>query len=152
MEAWVGVIATYASVMRALETEMLEQHGLPITWFDVLNRLEQAPGHRLRMHELEAASVFTRSGITRLSDRLEGAGLVRREHSTDDRRGVILVITKEGTDKLAEVWPDHLSGIEEHFGRHISAADAHALRRILVTALGSMPTVSTGHATPDPTK
>ena len=143
MDAWVSILVAVSGVMRTLESEMAEKHDLPITWFDVLNRLDQAPDHRLRMHELEDMSIFTRSGMTRLADRLEAAGLVRRERDTGDRRGVYLAITDTGAAKLAEVWPDHLKGIEERFARHISTSDATTIRSVAAKVTGSRP--SLGH-------
>ncbi len=71
--AWRGFLFAHAKVVRALEADMLQQHDLPLTWFDLLSRIKQAPGQRLRMHQLEEASLFTRSGITSLADRLEKA-------------------------------------------------------------------------------
>jgi DNA-binding MarR family transcriptional regulator len=106
---------------------MLEQHGLPITWFDVLSRLTDAPNQRMRMHELEEASLFTRSGITALADRLEKAGLVERQRSSEDRRGVYLVLTQAGSEKFEKAWVDHQGNIQEHFGRHIDGKDAKAI-------------------------
>jgi DNA-binding MarR family transcriptional regulator len=141
MEAWVSILVAVSTVMRTLEAEMAEQHDMAITWFDVLNRLDQAPDHRMRMHELEDMSVFTRSGMTRLADRLEAAGLVRRERDTGDRRGVYLAITDAGAAKLAEVWPDHLRGIEDHFARHISTSDATMLRSIAAKVTGGRPSL-----------
>lgn len=129
LEAWRGLLFAHAKVLRALESDMTEQHGLPITWFDLLSRLSQAPNQRLRMHELEEASLFTRSGITRLADRLEEAGLVRRERSADDRRGVYVALTSLGTARIQEVWPDHINSVERHFGRYLDSDDATALER-----------------------
>ena len=128
LDAWRGLLFAHARVIRALEDDMAEQHGLALSWFDVLGRLKQAPARRLRMRELEEASVFTRSGMTRLVDRIEAAGLVRRERTPDDRRGVYVAITPSGLDKIDEVWPDHVASIERHFGRHIQGADAKMLR------------------------
>jgi DNA-binding MarR family transcriptional regulator len=128
LEAWRGLLFAHARVIRGLEADMLEQHDLPITWFDVLGRLSQSPDGRLRMHELEEASLFTRSGVTRLADRLEAVGLVRRERSPEDRRGVYLVLTAAGREKIAEVWPDHTASIQKHFGQYLDAGDAESLR------------------------
>lgn len=128
LDAWRGLLFAHARVVRGLEADMLERHDLPITWFDLLSRLKQAPGHRLRMYELEEASVFTRSGLTRVADRIEQAGYVRRERSAEDRRGVYLVITEAVIDKIDDVWPDHVAGIEEHFGQYIDAKDAESLQ------------------------
>lgn len=82
------------------------------------------------MHELEELSLLTRSGMTRLIDRIEAAGLVRRERSAEDRRGVYLTPTESGADKIAAVWPDHVKSITHHFGRHIDRDDARSLTQI----------------------
>lgn len=129
-EAWGWMLFAHARVLRALEDDLLEQHDLPLTWFDVMNRLREAPGQRLRMHELEQASLFTRSGLTRLVDRIEQAGFVRRERSSEDRRGVYVVITDAGNAKIGEVWPDHMASIEEHFGQHLSREEMGQLATI----------------------
>ena len=127
LDAWRGLLFAHSKVVRALEDDLLRQHELPLTWFDLLGRLKQAPGQKLRMHELEAASLFTRSGITAVADRLEKAGFVRRERAEEDRRGVYLAITQEGINKIDEVWPDHAESIQRHFGRYVDAAGINAL-------------------------
>ena len=127
LDAWRGVLFAHAKVLRSLERDMLEQHEILITWFDILSRLADAPGQRLRMRELEEASLFTRSGMTGLADRLEKAGYVRRERSPEDRRGVYLAITQAGLDKFAGVWADHKASIQKHFGQHINIEDARAI-------------------------
>ncbi len=128
LDTWRGFLFANAKVVRALDTDMIEQHDLSLTWFDLLSRIKQAPGQRLRMHQLEEASLFTRSGITGLADRLEKAGFVRRERSAEDRRGVYLAITQAGIDKIDEVWPDHQLSIQKHFGEHLDPEDVKALQ------------------------
>ena len=130
LDAWRGFLFAHAKVVRALEADMLEQHDLPLSWFDLLGRIKQASGQRLRMHQLEEASLFTRSGITGLADRIEKAGFVRRERSAEDRRGVYLAITQAGIDKMDEVWPDHVASIQENFGQHIDAKSAKGLQAV----------------------
>ena len=130
LDAWRGFLFANQKVVRALDAEMRARHDLSITWFDLLSRLRQAPDQRLRMHQLERASLFTRSGITALADRLERAGFVRRERSTEDRRGVYLAITQAGKDKIDEVWPDHQQDIQEHFGRYLDPDSAAALAKL----------------------
>jgi DNA-binding MarR family transcriptional regulator len=129
LEAWTGLLFAHSRVIRGLERDMLEQHGLPLTWFDVMSRLKQAPDGRLRMHELEDASIFTRSGMTRLVDRIEDAGFVRRARSPEDRRGVYVEITPAGRDKIDAVWPDHVASIDRHFGRFVDPEEAKVLQR-----------------------
>jgi DNA-binding MarR family transcriptional regulator len=130
IDTWRGFLFAHAKVVRALEADMIEQHDLSLTWFDLLGRIKQAPGQRLRMHELEEASLFTRSGITALADRLEKAGFVRRERSERDRRGVYLAITQAGIDRIDEVWPDHELSIQKHFGQFLDLESATALQAL----------------------
>ena len=128
VDTWRGILFAYAKVFRALETDLVQQHDLPANWFDVMGRLNQAPGGRLRIHQLEDALLLTRSGLTRLVDRIEEAGFVRRERSAEDRRGVYVAITQEGIDKLDEIWPDHVNSIQKHFGQYLNRSDAKALQ------------------------
>ena len=74
--------------------------------------------------------MLTRSGMTRLVDRVEEAGLVRRERADHDRRGVFVEITPAGLEKVDEVWADHVASIDSHFGRHLDEDDAEHLVRI----------------------
>ena len=82
---------------------------------------------RLRIGELERASLFTNSGITRLIDRMEAAGYVARERSDTDRRVVYVAITPQGHRTLNAVFPDHLASVDRHFAQHLSDAEAEAV-------------------------
>ena len=130
MAAWRALLFAHAMVLRRLESELLEQHDLPLPWFDVLGRLNAAPDRRMRMRDLEQASLFTRSGMTRLIDRIEASGFVQRERSPSDRRGVYVSLTAEGAEKIEAVWPDHQASVERHFGRHIDKQEAAVLARV----------------------
>lgn len=143
--AWIGLLQAYAQVVPALEADLQAGHRISLTWFDILNRLDQAPEGRLRMRELEDRSVFTNSGITRLVDRIEAAGFVRRERVDDDRRGVDVVITDAGRAKLAEVFPDHARSIHEHFGQFLDPSDATAIQRATAKIIGADPQLHPNH-------
>lgn len=125
--AWGWLLFAHSKVLRALEADMTDQHDLSLLWFDLLNRLREAPEGRLRMNEFQEASVFTTSGLTRLVDRMEHAGFVRRERLAEDRRGVYVVITQEGQEKLNAVFPDHFASIEHHFSRHLTDDEIEAI-------------------------
>ena len=103
----------------------------PLSWYDVLLELSSAPGYRLRMHELAGAVVLSRSGHTRLADRLEKAGLLRREPDPEDGRGSFAVLTDEGAGMRERMWPVYARGIAEHFGAHVSDEEAEILSRAL---------------------
>ena len=126
-DAWLGILSAHAKVVRALEADLATDADLPITWLDVMKRLYDHPDRQIRIHELADASLLTRSGLTRLVDRIEQVGYVSREHSTTDRRGVYVVLTQTGIAKMDELWPAFIASIQRHFGQHLDPADTKAL-------------------------
>ncbi len=127
MDAWKALLSTQRALLDRLGEELRLEHGLPLSWYDVLVQLNSSAGRRLRMNELAASVLLTPSGLTRLVDRLEGEGLVRRESCPTDRRGAEVVLTEEGHARLRDASPTHLRGIERHFARHLSDDDAETL-------------------------
>ena len=89
------------------------------------------PDRRLRLHELARKVVLSRSGLTRLVDRLEAEGLLRREQAISDRRGAYAVLTDKGYQALRSAWPVYAAEIERRFGRHLSSAQARDLAALL---------------------
>lgn len=115
LRAWRSFLAAHARVMRCLEAELLAEQRLSLVSYDVLVQLAEAPGRQLRMAELADRVLLSRSGVTRLVDRLERAGLVARQRVTGDGRGVIAELTAAGIDRLRTASGTHLSGIARHF-------------------------------------
>jgi DNA-binding MarR family transcriptional regulator len=107
--------------VRVLETELVAEHPITLGGYDVLVQLAEAPGRRLRMAELADAVLLSRSGVTRLVDRLEVAGMVTRERFGGDGRGVVAVITTKGIDTLRAASRTHLAGVVRHFVEHMDA-------------------------------
>ena len=134
MAVWRAFQWANTVVMRNMERR-LEAQGLPIAWFDVLVHLAEAPDGRLRMQVLADSVVLSRSGITRLIDRMERTGLVRREASTEDRRGAYAVITDQGQQALQHVWAVHQQDIEEYFTKLLTGAEMRSLYPILVKVI-----------------
>ena len=93
--------------------------------------LARADERRLRMSELADRLVLSRSGVTRLVDRLEAADLVARHSCETDRRGSWAILTDAGYDRLRDASPTHLRGVGEHFLDRIPVAELEALRRAL---------------------
>lgn len=112
--------------MDRLKTEMETEQGLALTWFDVLLQLSFAPKGELRMSELLHNLMLTRSGLTRRIDRMEAAGLVARLESDEDRRGVIVALTRAGRTRLRAAAPPHLARITQYFAQHFTDEEAHA--------------------------
>jgi len=119
LEAWRSFLRAHARLVRVLETELVAEHPITLGAYDVLVQLAEAQGRRLRMAELADAVLLSRSGVTRLVDRLEVAGMVTRERFDGDGRGVVAVITTKGIDTLRSAARTHLAGVVRHFVDHM---------------------------------
>jgi len=128
---WRSFLRAHAAVNRELERELLAATGMPLTWYDVLLQLVEAPQRRLRMAELADRVLLSRSGLTRLIDRLQSEGLVRREPSPGDARGTYTVLTAEGYARLLAAAPVHLAGIQRHWLAHFDDAELRTLGALL---------------------
>lgn len=128
---WRSFLRAHAGVMRELERELVAEAGLPLGWYDVLLTLAEAPGRRLRMAELADRVLLSRSGVTRLVDRLQAEGLVRREPSPHDARGTYTVLTADGLARLRRAAPVHLAGIRRHWLARFSDDELRTLGELL---------------------
>jgi len=130
LEAWSALLQAHATLMRRLETDLAQETGLALADFDVLAQLANAGGE-LRMTELAARALISRSGMTRRVSRLVDEGLVRRANAAADARAVVVALTDAGVTRLTETAPVHLRGITELF---ISKLDEQELA-VLESAL-----------------
>ncbi|HET6751274.1 MAG TPA: MarR family winged helix-turn-helix transcriptional regulator [Actinomycetes bacterium] len=146
LAAWRALLETHAAVTELLARELVAEGGLPLSRYDVLLNLAEAPGGRLRMQELSESVLLSKSGLSRLVDRMEEAGLVRRERCEDDRRGWFTVLTEQGRSALRRAAPIHLRGIQEHFARHLDDEEA----RVLATALARVSAAARADRPPEP--
>jgi DNA-binding MarR family transcriptional regulator len=131
LAAWRSFLRAHARVIRALEAELADEHDLALTDYDVLVQLASAPDRRLRMSELADALLLSRSGATRLVDRLVADGLVERVSCDTDRRGQWASLTDAGHERLKRATPTHLRGVAEHFLDRLSGDDLEGLERML---------------------
>lgn len=115
LRAWRAFLRSHAVVTRQLEAELAACGSLSLADYDVLIQLAFADGRRLRMHELADRVVLSRSGISRLVDRLVASGYVLREHCAADARGAFAVLTDAGLERLREATPVHLRGVRRSF-------------------------------------
>jgi DNA-binding MarR family transcriptional regulator len=125
--AWRGLLRVHAALVKELDAELDAAHDLPLSSYDVLIYLRSAPGKRLRMAELADSVLLSRSGVTRLVDRLEREGLIVRETCESDGRGSFAVLTDAGDELLARARPTHLAGVRERFLAHFSDAELRQL-------------------------
>ena len=132
LAAWQALLNAHAGVIGRTEQALTAAGLPPLSWYDALWPLYRAPGRKLRMGEL-ATQVVTvgRTGLTRLVDRLEVEGLVRREPSPDDRRGIVVSITREGSALLRRMWPVYAAELRRSLVDVLGADEALALRETL---------------------
>jgi DNA-binding MarR family transcriptional regulator len=131
LAVWRSFLRAHSQVIRSLEGDLADAGHLPIASYDVLVQLAEAPERRLRMTELADRVLLSRSGLTRLIDRLERDRLVRREPCADDARGMFAVLTDLGVDRLREAARVHLPGIAQHFVRRFSRQELTRLGQLL---------------------
>jgi DNA-binding MarR family transcriptional regulator len=135
--AWRNFLQAHAVLVRRLEADLLAEHQLPLASYDVLVQLVEAPERRLRMTELAQRVLISRSGLTRLVDRLEREGLVRREACDDDARGLFAVLTEDGFQRLRRASPTHLRGVARYAMDRLDDAQVAALAEICALLLDS---------------
>jgi DNA-binding MarR family transcriptional regulator len=130
MEAWRSLLRAHATLMRQLEMDLERETGLALADFDVLAQLALAGGE-LRMTELAARALISRSGMTRRVARLVDEGLVRRRTAGADGRGIEVGLTDAGMSRLTETAPVHVRGVSELFVAQLDDQELAALKSAL---------------------
>lgn len=144
----VGFHPPHASIVKDLDAELRAAHGLPLSSFDVLAQLSLAPDDRMQMHELAEAVHISRSGLTRLVDRLEHQGLIERHKGERDPRQVFACITSSGLERLAETTLTHLAGVRRRFLERLTRTQMSQLTVVWNQLLGSDPEREPGSRKP----
>lgn len=139
LAAWKAFLKAHTVITRALERELVASHQLPLAEYDVLVQLQQADGGALRMAQLADQVLLSRSGLTRLVERLERSGLVLRQACPSDARGYFAVITDRGRARLDEAAPDHLRSVSSHFAQPLQTGQIEALRLALEQLVEAVP-------------
>ncbi len=129
--AWRTFFECALALPDILDAELQAAGGVSFRWYDVLVHLEEAGGGGVPMNEIASRILASKSGLTRVIDRMEDAGLVRRERPPDDRRVVLVHMTPEGRAALARSREVHRDGIRRHFTDQLSAAELERLGRML---------------------
>lgn len=136
--AWRGMLITHSRVIAALDEELEREHGLALGSYEVLLQLAEAPDHSLRMGTLADRLLLSRSGLTRLVDRLATRSLVERNSCEDDRRGTYARLTPAGLVRFEEARPTHLRGVREHFLGRLSDEELDQLAGTWGRVLGPL--------------
>jgi len=127
---WRSYLRTHGEMVRRLEADLMAGANMPLGWYDVLLQLAEATDHRLRMAELADRVLLSRSGLTRLVDRLASEGLVTREPFPGDARGLYTVLTCAGLARLRAAAPIHLAGIRTYWLSKFSDDELTELSRL----------------------
>jgi DNA-binding MarR family transcriptional regulator len=138
LAAWRGMLRTHVLLSRELEAELLRDHGLQLSAYEVLMHLSDAPGGRLRLAELAELAILSRSGLTRLIDRLEREGHVIRERCESDARGFFAVLTAAGRSRVTAARADYLEAVRDRFLSLLSAEEQEQLGAIWTRVLAEL--------------
>jgi len=128
---WRTLLRVQIRVSRQLQADLQADHDLALASYEVLLHLSESPDGRLRMNDLADRVLLSRSGLTRLVDRLQREGLVVREVCADDARGLYAAITPAGQDRVAAATPTHHQGIRDHVLSRLDLAELRQLGGIL---------------------
>jgi DNA-binding MarR family transcriptional regulator len=137
--AWGLFWTLHPRLYRSIDAALSRENMLPLDWYDALLSLERSPCRRLRLSELAESALLSRSGMSRMVDRLESAGLLRREECPDDRRGAFAVLTDEGREALAQAWPHYEAAIMREFAQFLSDDEARVLASLLEKIATTVP-------------
>jgi DNA-binding MarR family transcriptional regulator len=127
LAAWRGMLRAHAELVRELDAELARAHDMPLSSYEVLLFLNDSDQGRMRMSELAESALLSRSGLTRLVDRLEREGLLRRERCESDARGWFAEITPAGRRAFAAARKTHLDGVRRLFLERFSRDELRTL-------------------------
>jgi DNA-binding MarR family transcriptional regulator len=129
LDAWRAFLQAHARLFRRLDEDLRAEHGISLAEYDALLQIAQAPGRHLRMSRLASRVLLSKSGVTRLVDRLVADGFVERTQCSSDARGAEAAITTAGLARLRAAAPTHLRGVEAYFISAVGPSDLAVLER-----------------------
>lgn len=135
LSTWRLFITAHAKLINKIDKELQSAGQIPLNWYDVLIELHEAPEQRLRMSGLAEKVVLSRSGLTRLVDKLEKKGYLSREIDPDDRRGFFAILTTDGESALKSAWIVYRDSIATYFATYFDKDEAEMMQTILSNIL-----------------
>ena len=130
LRSWRLFFESAMALVDVLDEELQREAGISTRWYDVLIHLEESP-EGIPMNELAERILYSKSGFTRVVDRMEEAGLVRRVRPEHDRRTILVVLTGKGAETMEHARHYHRDGIERHFAQHLTDDEVKVLTRAL---------------------
>ena len=139
VEAWANLVRTERSLLDKVEEALKRARLPPLDWYHVLHEIDRAPKGMLRQTGVQDRTQLAQYNVCRLVDRLQREGLVERHQCRIDGRNNVLVITAKGRALRRAMWPVYARAIEEHFGAHLTQAEAEQLARLLTKLVQAEP-------------
>lgn len=136
--AWRAFLKAHALLSKQLDRDLRDCCELTLVTYDALVQLSEAPRHQLRISELADALVYSRSGLTRIVDKMENAGHITRMRDESDRRSWIITLTPAGLTSLEEAWRTHVRGVERYFASHLTSNQARIVAKSLRSVISTM--------------
>src|SRR5207245_3402464 len=130
LRSWRLYFESALALVDVLDEELAREAGIPLRWYDVLVQLEESP-EGIPMNALAERILYSKSGFTRVVDRMEEAGLVQRVRPENDRRSILVLLTDQGRTTMERARRHHRHGIEKHFSSHLADTDIKTLTRAL---------------------
>ena len=130
LRCWRLFFESAMALLDVLDAELERDAGISQRWYDVLVHLEESP-EGVPMNALADRILYSKSGFTRVVDRMEGASLIQRVRPENDRRTILVVLTETGAATLQRARRYHRDGIDRHFAQHLTGADVKALTHAL---------------------
>lgn len=150
--AWRALVRTHSRVSRALDRALVDQTGLSLRAYQVIDRLARTEGGEMRMSELAYAVLLSASGMTRLADQLGGRGLLERRQDRADARGHFAVLTEKGRALSLRAANIYQAAVRDHFGAHVTDAELYVVSQVLESFLSEAQNAAQPRAKgPDPT-
>jgi DNA-binding MarR family transcriptional regulator len=135
---WRLFLTAHVRLLDRMEAQLAKANLPSLEWYDVLFTLKEAPNHRLRLSDVADKVLLSRSNLTRLVDRLEAAGLLRRERCPSDRRGAFAVLTDAGLAMQQTMWAVYSQSIADYFGAHVDAETCQVMHQALTRMLAAL--------------
>jgi DNA-binding MarR family transcriptional regulator len=131
LDVWRTFLQAHARLFRRLDDELRQEHGLSLPEYEALMHVGRAPDRRVRMSQLAQQVLLSKSGVTRLVDRLVADGLIERSACSSDARGAEAVLTPAGLERLRAAAGTHLRGIDRYFVSALTADELDTISRTM---------------------
>ncbi len=141
---WGLFLEVHEGIKRRLDHDLRAEIDIPDAWFEVLLRVGRTPGQAVPMTQLAEMVLFSSGGFTKLADRMERAGLIRREPCPGDRRSTLATLTPEGRRVLDRALAVHVPGLQRYLVDHLDAEQRRQLEQILRTLRSAVPPTGVG--------